>query len=138
MHQRDPIYHDGQVIGTAYIEKQGLYYKFKCVCQPKKPGLYAIYASNGNEKLKLGICVPEGENFVLTTRIPIKYFDTDAITFTAVNKITDENRILIDENKPFPVIEKLDKATYFYERGVGSIILHQDAHCQEAKDSVHP
>ena len=36
------------------------------------------------------------------------------------------------------LIEKLDKATYFYERGVGSIILHQDAHCQEAKDSVHP
>lgn len=65
-----PIEHNGLVVGTAQIKREGLYFHIKCVCRIPKAGKFNVilYTEEGN--VNLGLCVPVKDMFGLSARIP--------------------------------------------------------------------
>ena len=76
----DICYHDG-VVGNAEVTKEGLYYRFCCVCTPPDKAMYRIHVTDGVVTKDLGICVPEKDRYILVTRVPMKYFKGEELTF---------------------------------------------------------
>ena len=59
-------------IGTARMEKQGLYYRFVCRCRLPEEGLYRIHVILGDKREDLGICVPVDGAFGMDKMISAK------------------------------------------------------------------
>ena len=96
-------------IGSAKISTEGLYYRFECRCRFREPGIYRLFATCNEKKSYLGICVPIEDGFGITTKIPVNRLGTGDIAVIVESKET-ANVLLIDQDKPFPGIEKLDNA----------------------------
>ena len=62
----------GKRVGTAQITRQGLYYWFDCRCCLSGDVMCRLAVTCGGKTHSLGIPVPEGESFVLRTRLPVK------------------------------------------------------------------
>lgn len=110
------IYHHNQKIGMAKISMQGLYYRFECRCLFPEPGIYRLYAICNDENACLGICVPVGDAFGITTKIPVSRLGTGDISVVADSK-TKQRVLSVDQNSPFENIEQLDNAV-FCEEGI--------------------
>ena len=80
------ITHEGAPVGTARMEKQGLYYVFSCRCRLPEEGLYRIHAINGETREDLGICVPIGSAFGMDKKIPAKRLGEGNLTFELLPK----------------------------------------------------
>ena len=66
------IHFESRQIGTAQVEICGLYFHIKCRCDLPKGSRCRITAQGAGEKVDLGLCVPCGERFGLSKRIPCK------------------------------------------------------------------
>lgn len=60
-------------VGTATVEKQGLYYLFSCRCCLKGATMQRVMVACGGNQVDLGICVPMGNAFGIDKRVPCKY-----------------------------------------------------------------
>ena len=80
------IKYEGVPIGTAHLEKQGLYLSFSCRCRLPQEGLYRIHVICGENREDLGICVPLGGDFGTDKRIPAKRFGEGTLPFELVPK----------------------------------------------------
>lgn len=59
-------------VGTAQVEKQGLYYAFSCRCQLPDEGIYRIHVLCGEKYEDLGICIPLHGAFGMDKKIAAK------------------------------------------------------------------
>ena len=66
------IVYEGKPVGTAQVEKQGLYCTFSCRCRLPEEGFYRIHAVYADKREDLGICVPLGADFGMDKKISIK------------------------------------------------------------------
>lgn len=83
---KDIVFNE-QVIGNCTITKEGLYYRFQCHCQFKDRHVHKLFVRTSTSTIPLGICVPDGETFILDKRM-------------AINKIGNEiSSILADDTK---------------------------------------
>ena len=73
-------------IGTARMEKQGLYYRFVCRCRLPEEGLYRIHVIFGDKREDLGICVPVDGAFGMDKMISAKRLGEGAPAFELVIK----------------------------------------------------
>ena len=80
------ITYDGAPVGTAKLEKHGLYYKFCCRCAMPDDGLYRIHILCGNEREDLGICIPMDDLFGMDKAVPVKRFGEQLLQFELVPK----------------------------------------------------
>ena len=103
------IFDNRQVIGTARITTEGLYYRFECRCQFPEPGIYRLYAFCNGKSVCLGVCVPVGSGFGISTKIPISKLGVGDITVTTEAE-AKHDVLSVDPNKPFACIERLDDA----------------------------
>lgn len=99
---------NNNLVGWAQVERIGLYYKFCCICNSSKNKMFRIVVSDGNNTVNLGICVPEGDKFVLTKRIPVKYLSGKRLHFSIENDFKD--RISLVNCECFNYLDKLDTA----------------------------
>ena len=97
-----------QPIGTADVIKEGLYYKFSCICKPVQAGVYKIIVFDGQKDIHLGICVPLGEVFVLNTKIASKHFNTEHFSFRLMLKEEERTWIPVNNEIPFAYLDKLE------------------------------
>ena len=58
--------------GTVTVTGEGLYWKIVCRCDRFLGGMHELEVQAGDRQRKLGLLVPEGEFFVLRTRLPKK------------------------------------------------------------------
>ena len=72
---------DDSLVGTAQVEKQGLYYLFSCRCRLPEEGLYRIHVISGDKHEDLGICVPVDGFFGMDKKIPAKRLGEGAFLF---------------------------------------------------------
>ena len=99
------ITHEGAPVGTARMEKQGLYYVFSCRCRLPKEGLYRIHAINGAAREDLGICIPMDGVFGMDKKVPQKRIGEGTLTFELVPKDWQPQEI-VPEPEPIPQVEE--------------------------------
>lgn len=99
-------------VGKAKVEIQGLYYRFDCVCHIAKGKLCRLAVSCGDKTESLGVCVPKGNAFGLSTCLPIKRLGRGALSFRAAvdGDRSEVGFIPIYADKPFLYISKLENA----------------------------
>ena len=111
-------------IGCAEVKREGLYLRFICTCLLPKKGIHRIHVSDGISVKDLGICVPDGEKFILNTRIPSKYFKTDTFSFHLTDgKVTNDITLPVNSDEPFEHLEHLEDAHLEITDGQPAIIL---------------
>ena len=120
-------------VGSAQVEKEGLYYKFLCTCLPPNEGVHRITVSDGETVRDLGICVPKGGKFTLTARVPIKYLKGNKLTFTLTSPNGADNSI--DTGEAFAQLEKLEAARLQITNGQPEIVIDAAQAPQECGQS---
>ena len=96
------------VIGHVQVGRVGLYYKFWCICKFNDNKIYRIKVSDGITEIVLGICVPEGDHFVLNTKIPVNRLQQDSLVFRAEPR--NESIFTVETGKSFSCLDKLETA----------------------------
>ena len=99
------ITHEGAPVGSAQMEKQGLYYVFSCRCRLPEEGLYRIHAVNGETREDLGICIPVDGVFGMDKKVPQKRIGEGMLTFELVPKDWQPQEI-VPEPEPIPQVEE--------------------------------
>lgn len=100
----------GKKIGTADVEKRGLYYKIRCVCYLDGREPVHIIVSAERE-VDLGLCVPNGKHYELNTSIPVKQVGEGELTFQAASKCRPlEMAVPVTADEPFQYIMRLKDA----------------------------
>jgi hypothetical protein len=117
------IYKGSNLVGSATVKKEGMYYKLTCVCRPVMDGRYRIKVYYGREVIDLGICVPEGGNYTLVSRILVKKLLQEKITFVLEEDSNNPLRVGIAPEKHFPYLDKLTAARFLYQNGQPVIII---------------
>lgn len=80
------IVFEGVIVGTAQMQRQGLYCRFCCRCRLPDEGLYRIHAICGRTREDLGICVPMDGGFGMDKKIPAKRLGEGEMSFELVPK----------------------------------------------------
>lgn len=108
-----PIYFGQDIIGTATVEKQGLYYKISCHCNCSGEVPIRIVLHCEEMTTDLGMCVPCADGVRSVSRIPIKRIGFGEMTFSAYprrSSASAKREICICENEPFRYITTLQNA----------------------------
>ena len=120
------ITHEGAPVGTARMEKQGLYYVFSCRCRLPEEGLYRIHAINGDAREDLGICIPVDGVFGMDKKVPQKRIGEGMLTFELIPKdwkpqpvmlspepAVTEPELVEPEPEPDPLEEEIEQEELF-------------------------
>ncbi len=122
---------NGSVVGSATINKEGLYYYIRCSVQLPKPEFCRVTITDGTNTSDLGICIPDGNAFSCVSRIPCKrLFGTD-FKFTISNQ-TERKSVPIEDGKPFAHLDKLSAAHLHIANGQPEIMIDS---IQDPQDS---
>ncbi len=119
----------GQAIGQAEIVKEGLYYRFTCRCRLSGEVVYRLQARCGEMTENLGIPVPEGKDFVLRTRLPIKRLGEGSITVIATPKEAglEGKFVPLSPEEPFQYLRRLQNAYLQTRCGQVGVVLSDSA-----------
>ena len=105
----DIIYND-RPVGTARMEKQGLYLFFSCRCTLPDEEMYRIHAISGDAREDLGICIPMDGAFGMDKKIPAKRLGDGRLTFELAPKDW-KPREIVPEPEPVPQMEETEEET---------------------------
>ena len=113
------------VIGTAIVSREGLYYCIRCTCALTGEVVFKIIAQCGDRSVSLGVCVPKNDAFGLEKRIPVKQLGDGRPVFMAVpnHQQMTGKFVPLRPEEPFAYIERLQNA-YLEKRGeiLGAIL----------------
>ncbi len=115
----------GRSIGRAEVRREGLYYSFDCRCRLSGEVVYRLTARCGEKTENLGIPVPEGNGFVLRTRIPVKRLGEGEITLRAEPKHTQLSGkfVPLSPEEPFRYLRRLQDAFLQVRDGQVGIVI---------------
>lgn len=119
------IYMGKQVVGNAAVEKQGLYYRFDCRCRLSGAVLCRIVAQRGGHHENLGIPVPRGKDFCLSTRLPMKRFPEGVFSFRVLPKHPSGKGVFVEvyPDEPFAYLSRLKHAFLDVQRGQVGVVI---------------
>ena len=123
---------NGKPVGTAECKKEGLYYRFDCSCTPPDKAFYRVVLTDGQVQRDLGICVPQGNRFVLTARVPCKLINTEALSFELTDKRQESFSVPVNTGEPFEHLEKIETARLQVTNGQAELII---AEVQDPQDN---
>lgn len=101
-----------EVVGTANVERQGLYYCFSCRCRLSGAVIYRLSVSCNGHHENLGVLVPMGDVFGLDTKLAVKRLGEGELQFLALPKHPQTQRqfVPIRPEEPFAYITRLQNA----------------------------
>lgn len=120
-----------EIVGDVKVNIEGLYIRFSCKCKLPDSQIHRLMVRSDGKQMDLGICVPDGDFFVLDRRVQRKHIGEGDLNFcVSPNKpCTNENFIAINPEKPFPYISMLQNAN-LQKRGESyGILLPKDCLC---------
>lgn len=120
MHQ---IVWNDERVGYARIEKEGMCLKIHCSCTPPYKGMFRVRVSDDSNSRDLGICVPEGEYFTLSARVPLKYLQGDKLTFRLISAEKKAEILPVENGEPFSGLDRLENARLQFVDGQGQIVI---------------
>lgn len=101
-------------IGSALVQKDGLFYTVSCSCGLTKTGRYRLFVQ-GARREKLGLLVPGPTGYSVKSRILISKLGQGDLAFFVAAE--DESYVVpVTATEPFPYIAFLDEA-HMYSRG---------------------
>ena len=104
-----PVMHNNKPVGEVFVNRVGLYYRFDCQCTPPDENIYRIVMCCNSAEFNLGICVPSGENFVLTKQLAArKIKDSEWAFYLRPQNAEPSQIITVSEQMPFPMLDKLE------------------------------
>lgn len=106
-----PVYRNQEKAGEITVTKQGLYYSLLCRVKLPAGSRYRLYAHTEGCTRDLGLCVPSGQEFILQTRIPIKYFGQGEYSFY-LEQPGAEAFIPVSCDRPFPAVDRLESGKF--------------------------
>lgn len=114
-----------QNVGQAQVRRDGLYYDFYCRCRFSGDVIMKIAVSCGEKTEILGTPVPQGKDFVLHKKLPVKYFGEGEFGFRAVPKQAqlDGFFVPIRPEEPFSYLNRLKNARLQRRDGVIGVVL---------------
>ena len=115
------------VVGSATVEKQGLYYRFCCRCKISGEGIRRIVVSCGKIREDLGICVPMGNEFGLDRKVPCKRLGTGIPEFQLLPKYpgVQGKFVPVYPDEPFAYMSRLKEAFLDVRDGQPGIVLKE-------------
>lgn len=122
------VFMDGKAVGTASLEKEGLYWKIHCCCDIPADAPYQVTLKAG-EEIDMGILVREHNGFCLTKRIAMKRIGGAQPSFVVGPRVakTQERFEPIAQNEPFAYIEKIRDSQLKEKNGeIGIMIAEED------------
>jgi len=115
---------DQKTVGSAFIEKQGLFYAIHCKCQLPPDTKYRIVMKGEKKRLDLGICIPDEAEFVLTSHIPISRIGEGPFSFSAELHNAEKKHFLpVHPEKPFNHIPELVRARFTVQDQIPGVII---------------
>lgn len=115
------IHMGNAVVGSADVKRNGLYYHINCTCKPPSKEIHRVIMHDGSVQKDLGICVPTGNAFTLSARIPVKCFQGDGFTFQLVK--IGKREIIVSSNMPFTHLDELESARLQHTNGQAVILI---------------
>ena len=119
------IYSGNEVVGTANVERQGLYYCFSCRCRLSGAVMYRLSVSCSGHHENLGVLVPMGDVFGLDTKLAVKRLGEGRLQFLALPKHPPVQRqfVPISPEEPFAYISRLQNAFLEVRNGQQGIVI---------------
>lgn len=104
-------------VGRVRVERQGLYYLFRCRCRLSGEAAFRLLVSCGEKREDLGILVPMEGGFGLDTRRPVKRLGEGTLSFRlASNHDAPKTHFApISPEEPFAYLQRL-KDAYLAEK----------------------
>ena len=131
------IFINHEAVGNAEVSREGLYYRFRCSCTLPDNGIYRVFVNDGTITKDLGICVPVGDRFTLSSRVPIKYLPGNDFTFSLIPKSSE---IPVSTDKPFSHLDKLENSKFQNTDGQAAILIDSVPDQQDndqSQESLH-
>lgn len=100
------ITYEGVSVGSADMEKQGLYYAFSCRCRLPEEGLYRIHVTCAENREDLGICVPIGGTFGMDKKISAKRLGEGKPAFELLPKDWKPQETVVEPEPEFQPVEE--------------------------------
>ena len=122
------IFRGEDKIGKAEVRREGLYYRFRCYCNLTGEVMYRIIVLCGGKTENLGIPVPEGDCFQLSTKLPVSRFSSDEPEFRAVPRHPRQGLwVSISPETPFEYITRLEHAVAEKRDGQMGLLISEEA-----------
>ncbi len=123
----EPIILGGQAVGTAEVQREGLYYCFDCRCRLSGEIMYRLTVRCGERTENLGIPVPEGGRFVLRTRIPVKRLGEGTFLIRAEPKHAELQGkfVPLSPEEPFRYLRRLQDAFLQVRDGQVGVVIQE-------------
>ena len=130
-----------QAVGTAQVEKKGLYCCFSCRCSLPEEGMFRIHAVTDGAREDLGICIPMDGGFGMDKKIPAKRLGQGELSFMLLPKDapvqTEEQQketvqqeaqeemlfVPVTEEEPFEHLDRLEDAVLAEQDGQTGILI---------------
>lgn len=128
MQQEYSVLSGNETVGKAIVRRQGLYCCISCRCALTGFVRHKLLVSCGANTVDLGLCVPQGNEFGVDTKIPIKRLGEGELTFRLVPKhnALKGEFVPVSPSEPFGYIRQLQKAHLARQDGLLGIILMKD------------
>ena len=114
-------------IGEAEVFREGLYYRIRCRVRLSGKVLCKVLVSCGTREDNLGVLVPEGDAFVLETRIPVKRLGEGELRFRVLPRHTElKGRFVpLAPEEPFRYLSRLKDARLVRRGDVTGILIEE-------------
>ncbi len=122
MEETVQIYSDDQAVGTAFLTRQGMYWRVQCRCCLPHGG-YRVRFCTDRGTTDLGLLCPQGDHFTLTARVSLHDFDPAQLRIFAVQPNTRERIIVLDESRPIDCLPRLREARFCLRDGSACLVL---------------
>lgn len=119
------VFKNSVVIGTAELDKQGLYYRIVCCCDlQNEPVRLIARCEKGN--VSVGICTPGSMGFGLEKRIPVKHLGTEVYGFL-IESVEKGKKVfcLLDDATQPELPDVLEKCRFTMENGIPALIIEE-------------
>ncbi len=119
------VWLDGEIAGSVCVTKEGLYTRFFCRCKLPDGQIYRLFVFCDGRGTDLGICVPQGEYYVVNKMVPSRQTGDGEMCFqvlSAADKPKDKV-IPVLCNEPFLLISQLERMRLCVDNGRYGILV---------------
>lgn len=110
MKQIYPVDFKGTNVGEIAICTFGLYYDIFCQCKLPEKKLFRLYARSDGVEIDLGILIPEQDEYVVRTKVPVKKLICTDINFYVGSVNTARNMdLIVKPEETFVQLHNLEK-----------------------------
>lgn len=123
------VYFGSDVIGKAVVERIGLYYRFQCSCRLTGEVMCRLTVTCGKNQANLGVLIPTGDCFGLTTKLSVKKLGEGSLRFRVLPKHSNtEGRFVpVYPDEPFAYLTRLQNAVMQLRDGQAGVLLSAQA-----------